>query len=818
MDEIRRELRQAARRLVRSPVFTLASVLTLALAIGANASMFAVVQRVLLNPLPYGESGRLIALDYGIPSRNVPSGFNSMSWQLYHHLADHARTLDGVAVYNTGAVTLTGRGNPERIQVSRATPSLAPVMRVPPALGRWFTEQEGVPGAAPVAVLSHGLWVRRYGGDPGILGQSVTVEGVPTEVVGVMPASFAFPFSTPPIDVWMAAQSSRASASFLYNTIGVARLREGVTVENARAEMTGLIADLARVAPNQRGIISTALLLQDSIVGRVARALWILLASVGLVLVVACANVANLFLVRSEARQREVAVRRALGAGRLGIAGYFLAESTLLSLVGGIVGLGIAWGATRGLASLGPTILPRLDEVRLDGVVIGFTLALSALTALAFGAIPLLRVPPLSASLHEHGRGNTASRGRYQTRHTLMGAQIALALVLVVGSGLMVRSFQRLRAVDPGFNATSALTFSIGLPNSEYPTRRQAVAAHHAILDRLSAVPGVTAVSASTCLPLAGGCFGNGVVVEGRATIETGTPVPIGMFRAVAGGYFEALGMRLLRGRGIDRGDVERSGPIVVVNKAFADVVFPNQDPIGQRIKPSTRAPDWLTIVGIVSNTPTISLAEPSAFNQVFMPMSLAGGPEIPAQLLIGPNVATMSYVVRSATPPTDLVSPVRSAIGGIDANLALAQSGTLQQILDRASLQMRFTMVLIAIAAGVALMLGMVGIYGVMSYVVSQRTGEIGVRLALGAEPGRIAAMIVRQGGTVALAGITIGLAAAWAGSRFIASLLYGVSPRDPGVFAATTLTLLGVALLACWLPARRAARLSPLEALRQS
>jgi putative ABC transport system permease protein len=535
---------------------------------------------------------------------------------------------------------------------------------------------------------------------------------------------------------------------------------------------------------------------------------------VGLVLVVACANVANLFLVRSEARQREVAVRRALGAGRLGIASYFLAESALLSFVGGMVGLGIAWGVTRVLASLGPTILPRLDEVRLDGFVIAFTLALSALTALAFGAIPLLRVPPLSTSLHQHGRGNTASRGRYHARHVLMGAQIALALVLVVGSGLMVRSFQKLRTLDPGFDSTSALTFSIGLPNSEYPTRRQAVAAHHAIIDRLSTLPGVTAVSASTCLPLSGACFGNGVGVEGR-TIDGSTPGPIGLFRAVAGGFVEAMGMRLLRGRSIDRGDIERSAPIVVVNKTFADVVFPNQDPIGQRIKQSQRAPDWLTIVGIVSNTSTFSLAE-TPFNLVFMPMSLAGGPEIPAQMLIGPNVATMSYVVRSATPASDLVATVRSAIGEVDVNLALAQVQTLQAILDRASVQMGFTMVLIAIAAGVALTLGVVGIYGVMSYVVSQRTGEIGVRLALGAEPGSIAGMIVRQGGAVALAGITIGLAAAFAGSRFIASLLYGVSPRDPGVFAVTTLTLLGVALLACWLPARRASRLSPLEALR--
>jgi putative ABC transport system permease protein len=815
-----REMRHAARRLVRSPAFTLAAVLTLGLAIGANASIFTVVHRVVLNPLPYPESRRLIALDYRLPARDNLS-LSAMTWQLYHQFADHARTLEAIAVYNTDQVTLTGGGTPERIQASRATPSLASVLRVPPALGRWFAEQEGVPGALPVAVLSHGFWVRRYGQDPNVIGRSVNIDGVPTTVVGVMPAPFAFPPSSPPIDVWMAAQSTRATASFLFQVAGIARLREGVSISTASAELTGLIADLSRTSPNQRGIVSTPLPLQDSLVGRVADALWILLASVGLVLLVACANVANLFLVRSDARQREVAVRRALGAGRRGIAGYFLAESTLLAIAGGAVGLALAWGAVQLLVAWGPTNLPRLAEVHMDWVVLAFTLALSLLTAVIFGTIPLLRVAPLSVSLHENGRGNTASRGHYRTRHVLMAGQIALALVLLVSSGLMVRSFQKLRAVDPGFDATSALTFSVGLPNGNYPTRREAVAAHHAILERLSTLPGVRAASASTCLPLYGACFGNSLLVEGEAP-EPGRARPFTWFRAVGGNYFEAMGMRLLRGRLIDRGDIEREEPNVVVNKAFVDMFFRNGDPIGQRIKSSTPpntslpAPPWMTIVGVVSNTPAFALNEPAPSGQLYMPMSIAGGPDIPAQALLGPNVNTMSFVVRSTTPPSDLVAAATEAVHEVDPDLALAQVRTLQRILDRASEQMAFTMVLIAIAGGVALLLGVIGIYGVMSYIVSQRTGEIGVRLALGAEPATVAGMIVRQGAFVALVGITVGLAAAWAGSRLIASLLYGVSPRDPAVFTATTLTLLAVALLACWLPARRAASLSPVEALR--
>jgi putative ABC transport system permease protein len=397
-----------------------------------------------------------------------------------------------------------------------------------------------------------------------------------------------------------------------------------------------------------------------------------------------------------------------------------------------------------------------------------------------------------------------------------MGAQVALALVLLVSSGLMIRSFQNLRAVDPGFNATSAITFTVGLPDRDYRTRGAAVAAHHAIIDGLAALPGVTAVSTSTCLPLAGGCSGNTLRVEGRV-FTPGTVPPLALFRAVAGGYFETMGMRTIRGRSINRSDVERKEQVVVVNQALADRFFPKEDPIGRRVASNwPSGVTWLSIVGVVSNTPIRTLAEVDSSPQVFMPMSIAGGPGIPTSALIGPDIAVMSYVVRSAISPLGLLPSVRRTIDTVDKNLALAQVRTLQDTLDRASAQMAFTMVLLATAAGVTLMLGMIGIYGVMSYIVSQRTGEIGVRLALGAEPGSVAGMIVRQGALVALGGVTVGLATALAGSRLIESLLYGVSPRDPGVFALTTLILLGVALVACWLPARRAARLNPLEALR--
>jgi predicted permease len=474
----------------------------------------------------------------------------------------------------------------------------------------------------------------------------------------------------------------------------------------------------------------------------------------------------------------------------------------------------LAWGAVRLLVALGPANLPRLGEIRLDWIAVAFTLAIATLTAVVFGAIPIWRRAPLIMSLHESGRGNTASRRRNRVRYVLMAGQVALALVLLVSSGLMILSFQELRAIDPGFDATSALTFRVGLPAREDTSQPAVVATQQAILDRLSALPGVTRVTASTCLPLAqeGNCFGSVLRVQGRMTPPGSIP-PVVAFRAVAGDYFAAIGTPLVRGRGIDRGDVERQEPIAVVNQALVSAYFANQDPIGERVTIGpARNRAWLTIVGVVRNTPVRALAEPNPTPQLYLPMSLARGADLP----VAPDVAVMGFVVRSATPPLGLLPSVRRAIGGVDANLALAQVRTLQETLDNASAQMAFTMVLLAIAASVALLLGVIGIYGVMSYVVSQRTGEIGVRLALGAEPGGVAGMIVRQGGMVALAGIAAGLVAAVAGSRLIASLLYGVSPRDPRVFAATALTLLCVALFACWLPARRAARLSPIEALR--
>jgi predicted permease len=818
MDGMRQEIRQAARRLVRAPAFTLATITTLALAIGANSAIFAVVHRVVLNPLPFGDSDRLIALRYAVPSRNVPAVYSVPS-RFYYEYLDRARTLESLALYwptSASEITLTGRGDPERIRFIAATPSLLSVLRVAPAYGRWFIESEGEPGAPPVAVLSHGLWLRRYGQDRAVIGRTVMLDGVPTTVVGIMPPSFAFP--DPRIDVWTPVLSSRASANDTYMFGAVARLRDGATIESMRTELTQLTMGLEGAHPTNgyKALVSTATTLLDATVGDISRTLWILLASVGLVLLVACANVMNLFLVRSDARQREIAVRRALGADRSAVARYFLGESTLLSLIGGALGLAIAWTAVRAVVLLGPSHLPRIHEVRVDEVVVFFAMALSVFTAIAFGSIPLVRFRPLAVALHETGRGQTASRVRHRVRHLLVAGQVALAAVLLVSSGLMLRSFERLRAIDPGFDPRSALSFEVGFPRSDYPDRPRLVAAQLSIIDRLTGLPGVTGVSASTCLPLSERqlCQGGPIFVEGREP-SAGAIAPFVAVRAVAGDYFNVMGMSVLQGRGIERRDVEREEAIAVVNEALAQIVFPNQDAVGRRVRlgnpsPSRGTPEWLTIAGVASNTPTFALGESAAFPQLFMPMFAT------REVSMAPRLSTLDFVVRSAQSPAALAEPARRVLGEVDANLALAQVHTLQGILDRAASRMAFTMVLLLVAASVALVLGVVGIYGVMSYVVAQRTGEIGVRLALGARPGRIAWDIVRQGGIVALAGIVVGLFTALAASRLIESLLYGVSPRDPAVFAATSLLLFGITLLACWLPARQGARLSPLDALR--
>ena len=523
-------------------------------------------------------------------------------------------------------------------------------------------------------------------------------------------------------------------------------------------------------------------------------------------------------MVRSELRQREVAIRRALGAARLGLGRYFYTESVLLAGVGGAIGSGIAWAALRLLVQAGPSTLPRLHEIRLDAVAVLYVVGLSLGAAIVFGSIPLWRGAS-AAALHETGRWQHRDTAAPSPATPAAGGAVAMALALLVVSGLMVRSLQNLRAINPGFNPDSTLTFNLALPPSKYRSIDSMVAAHQGVIDRVAPLPGVASISATTCLPLSMGCNGNTLLVEGDV-YPSGTLPPLSLFRAVGGGYFETMGMRILRGRGLDRRDVERKELVAVISQALAARAFKDRDPIGRRIasnqppgRDGTRTLEWLTVAGVVSDTPMRALNESAPMPMTFMPMSLANGVDLTR---IVPTAGVMSFVVRTSTPPLSIVPSVLAAVRSVDGDLAVAQVRTLQSIVDRATEQVTLTMALLAMAAGIALILGVIGIYGVTSYIVSQRTSEIGVRLALGAEPRAITGQIVRQGGLVALAGIAVGLVGALAGSQLIAAVLYGVSPRDPAVFGTMAVLLQTVALLACWIPARRAAQLSPTVALR--
>jgi putative ABC transport system permease protein len=820
-DHLARDVRHALRLLLRSPGFSATTILSLALAIGANASIFAVVQRVVLNPLPYPESDRIVRLDHWVPRFN--GVLNIMPLGVYYTYVDRARSFDALAAYRVAAVTLTGDREPEQLLAARVTPSLGAVLKVPPANGRWFTEEEGQPGAAAVAVLSHGLWVRRYGASPDVVGRSLTLSEVPTTVIGVMPADFAFP--DPHIEVWMPDQITRASGFGTFTHIGVARMRAGVTVDDVQADLNRAIPE---IAPNYsssslaRGLAenhfrSVALTLKEATIGNVARPLWILFASASLVLLVACANVANLFVVRSDARQREVAVRRALGASHGIIVRHFLAESTLIAGAGGVLGLVLAVLGIRLLIAMGPTNLPRLHEIRLDGIVVAFIVALSVAAAAAFAAIPLARRTPIVGALHESARGNSGGRDGNRLRRLLMAGQVALVLVLLVATGLMVRSLLKLRAIDVGFNPDSAFTFQLVLPARQYPTRDTAVAAHRRILDRLAELPGVKAVSACTNVPLTGDAFGNTIIIERSDRTPSLFTVH---FAGVADGYIETTGIRLLKGRTLDRIEVDRGEPNVLINQAFAKLAFPNADPIGQRVA-SGRAPSvgpliWLTIVGVIADTPTVALAEAKQEPRLYMPMAIAGGPDIPRSAGVGPDVSAMYYAVRTSSQSASVLPAVAKAVAAIDPKLAIANSSTFDELIDRAAAQMKFTVVLLAIAASATLFLGVMGIYGVMAYSVRQRRREIGVRLALGQTPAGVVRMIVWQGGLVTCMGLVVGVLSALAGGRFMSALLYDVSPHEPTIIVGAALTLLAIALAACWTAAVQAEGVDPVDALK--
>jgi len=811
-------LRSLARGFLRSPGFVLITVLTLGLGIGANAALFSVVNAVIIRPLPYPEPERIVAVWHDAPGIGLRQFEQSDATYLLYRKYNHV--LEDLAIYANGSVNLTGGQEPVRLTASGVSGSMFHVLRVPAALGRALQETDERPGAEPVVVLSADLWQHRFGGDRGMVGTTLRIDGVTRRVVGVMPAGFHFPQQDTQLWVPLTFDPAKLSGgNFNYDSIG--RLRPGVTAGRAAKELSALVWRIPAEAPGSqitRGMLESSHLsvlvhpLRDDVVGDVQRILWVLLGSVGVILVIACANVANLFLVRAEGRQREVAVRTALGGTRLDVARLFLGESVALSLLGGVLGLALAAAGVRLLVALRPQGIPRLDEIHVDGTVLLFTLALAIASGLLFGLFAVLRygTPELVVALKEGGKGGTAGRERHRARNLLVVAQIALALVLLVGAGLMGKSFWRLRNVNPGFDSRGVLTVYLYLANSDYSNLAVANLIQR-LVATVHAVPGVTAVATVTGLPLGGGFSNNGYSFEDFPQSKDVVP-PLFTTHVASPEYFKAMGIPLLEGRAFDAINPQRPSRDILVSQALAKRFWPGKSALGKRMAPGLQVDStkWCTIAGVVGSVRTRTLEEPPA-EAVYLPWITAGNGNGTSYV---PH--DFSLVVRGTGDPVKLVAPVREAIRSLDPNLPLSEVRPMAEVVDRSMARTSFTMLLLAIAATVALVLGAVGIYSVIAYVVTQRTREIGVRMALGARRQDVERMVLRQGLGLAVTGVALGLAAALAVTRLMTALLFEVKSFDPATFVVVPVVLAVIALLASWVPAQRAARVEPLEAIR--
>ena len=816
------QLRPTLRRLARAPGFTTVSILTLALGIAGTTAAFSVVNAVLLRPLPYHDPERLVQLWHTAPGVGMLQVEQSdASYTQYRNKA--TKSFESVASYRSSAASLTGDQEPERVSSAIVTASFLPTLGVRPILGRNFSEDEDRPHGPQVAILSYALWQRRYGGDKAIIGKTIQVDGSSREVVGVMGQTFHFPESGTELWLPMAIDEARLNTgNFSQNAF--ARLRPGVTIRAAEAEMQPILMRLPDDVPgmmthtmfDQARIRVVVHALRDDVVGDIRPILFTVLGTVAFVLLIACANVANLFLVRAEARTKEVAVRSALGATPSTIVKLYLGESLVLSAAGTALGVALAYGALRLLLRLAPTELPRASEISIDLASLGVAVAIAVLTGLFFSAVPFIRAgkSELTPTLRDGTRGSTSGRERQRVRNAFVVAQVALALILLVGSGLLARSFQRLRAVDAGFKADGVLTLRVSIPEARYRTVGDISRFYYQLTTRLAAIPGVQAAAATTKIPLDdAGQSHNGAWVEDRPVGKDGLPT-IHSTAEVSQDYFKAMNIPIIEGRTFRDDGGERPSHEMVVARAFAKHFWPNGSAIGKRAK--TGGPDaaWSTIVGVVGDVHDEALTKP-VDEMIYLPIVnvIQATPASP-DTIVASN--TQSLTIRTSGDPMAVFPAVQREIWAIDRSLPLVNVRPLSKVVSAAMARTTFTMMMIGAAAAVALLLGAIGIYGVISYMVSLRTREIGVRMALGAQSGQVRRMVVRQGLVLAAVGVAIGLAGALALSRLIGSLLYGISPNDPVTLGAVTLGLLAVATVASWLPAMRAARIDPIEALR--
>ncbi|HEY8188963.1 MAG TPA: ABC transporter permease [Pyrinomonadaceae bacterium] len=810
MENFWQDVRYGMRMLLKAPSISIVATIALALGIGANTAIFSVVNAVLLRPLPFANSDQLMNVWETDSVRGYVRGSSSypnfVDWREQNHV------FERMASYHTGDFIITGRGESTRLQGAVVNADLFPLLGVSPVIGRGFLPDEDKPGeGGRVVILSQGLFQKRFNSDPNVVNQSVVLDGKNYTIVGVMPGTFQFPVQNDPVDLWTTVALDREGEDPITEERGahymavIGRLKPGVSKEQAQAEMTSISARLEQQYPDKNLHKSTKVEpTLEALVAAVRPALLILLGAVGCVLLIACANVANLLLARAMTRHKEMAIRSALGASRLRVVRQLLTESVLLSLAGGALGLVLAVWWSDLLVTLGKENIPRALQVGLDWRVLGFTLLVSVFTGLVFGLVPALHSSKteLTESLKEGGRAGESAR-RNRTRGVLIVSELAIAVVLLVGAGLLIQSLWRLRQVNPGFESQNLLTFVVGIPDVRYPTDKQA-RFYHDLVTRIESLPGVRSAGSVIPLPLSGDMFSISFETEGRPVAKGDQPSSD--FFSIEPGYFKTLGVSILKGRDFNERDNKDAPAVIIVNQAFARKFFPNEDVIGKRIRPGistyTDKPKMREIVGLVSDVRNRNLSS-----------ELRAGYFVPAAQV---PFNQMTLIVRTTNDPHSLITAVQNEVHSMDPELPVFSVKTMDEYISATVAAPRFNTTLLVIFASVALILTVVGLYGVMSYSVAQRTNEIGIRMALGAQTRDVLQLIVSQGFKLVLLGLAIGLVGAVALTRVIASLLFGVTAKDPLTFAAVTVLLAFVAFVACYIPARRATRLDPLKALR--
>ncbi len=818
MQTLLQDLRYGARMLVKQPGFTLIAVITLALGIGANTTAFSLIHTVLIQPLPYRDAGRVLFAQ-GWDVQRDQRQFNVAAADFEDWRAQ-CSSFEQAAGYRYWSVNLTGNGEPERVQGYNVTANLFQLLGVEPLLGRTFQSDEDKPGAAKVAVLSHGFWQRRFGAQSSIVGQTVTLNDESYTIIGVMPPKFEFPQVNFKGDLWVPfshdAARLRVEANANFSMVAVARLRPDRTLAQAQAEMDGIYRRLAEQYPQTNANAGIRLLPMQEMIAREARGpLLALLAAALFVLLIACANVANLLLARAQTRVKEMALRAALGATAFRVARQMLTESLLLALLGGGLGVMLGQWLLAAIRSILPEFVlntqPALMELGLNPPVLLFALALALLTSVLFGLAPVWRLTrrELVKDLKEGGR-NSGAGMRHRAGNLLVVAEVALSVLLLVGAGLMLRSLYALFNVNAGFTAEKLLVVDVALPPTRYARPEQQMNFYREALSRLAALPGVEAVGAVNTLPLSTSNSGGPFLIEGRPLLAPGTQ-PNSDFRIINPDYFRALGMRLERGRAFTAQDNQpaplAAPPVTIVNQTFVRRHFPNEDPLGKRIRfgrpttPLEQRP-WMLIVGVVNDVRHLDLATPPR-PESYIPLEQVPRPEL-------------TLTVRTSGAPEAMIAAVRERLRALDANLPLYNVQTMEQIVARSLFTQRLTTNVMLMFGGVTLLLATIGLFGLISYTVSQRTHELGIRLALGASVRDVLWLVMGQGLKLVFAGLALGLAGSFALMQMMKTLLFGVSAADPLTFAASALLLALVALVACWIPARRATKVDPLIALR--